>query len=72
MIKKDYLTTPRGTRDVLLEECETQSWIEKRLRSCFALYGYYPVVTPGIEYLDVYSETQGNAGNEHMFKLIDN
>ena len=72
MIKKDYLTTPKGTRDILLEECEAQNWIEDRLRDSFRSYGYCPVVTPGIEYLDVYAEAPGNTGSEHMFKLVDN
>ena len=69
---KDYLTTPKGTRDILLEECETQNWIEDKLKDCFQGYGYAPVITPGIEYLDVFAESPGNAGNEHMFKLVDN
>ena len=69
---KDYLTTPKGTRDILLEERETQSWIEGQLESVFRSYGYHPVITPGIEYLDVYAAAPGNVGSEHMFKLIDN
>ncbi len=69
---KEYLSTPKGTRDVLLDECETQSWIEDRLKACFRSYGYNQVITPGIEYLDVYADAPGNAGIEHMFKLIDN
>ena len=71
-MKNDYLTTPKGTRDILLEECEAQSWIEGRLNKSFKGYGYSPVITPGIEYLDVYAEAPGNAGSEHMFKLVDN
>ena len=68
----DYLTTPQGTRDILLEEGETQNWLEDRLTACFTQYGYGPVITPGVEYLDVYAEAPGNTGNEHMFKLLDN
>ncbi|MCL1804857.1 MAG: ATP phosphoribosyltransferase regulatory subunit [Clostridiales bacterium] len=72
MIKKDYLSTPKGTRDILLEECEAQGRIEDRLKASFQSYGYRPVITPGIEYLDVFAEAPGNTGSEHMFKLVDN
>jgi ATP phosphoribosyltransferase regulatory subunit len=71
MINKDYLTTPKGTRDILLEECEAQNRIEESLRDSFRSYGYRPVITPGIEYLDLYAEAPGNTGSEHMFKLVD-
>ena len=69
---KDYLTTPRGTRDILLEEKETQCWIEGRIEEGFRSFGYHPVITPGIEYLDIYANAPGNTGSEHMFKLVDN
>lgn len=72
MIQKDYLTTPKGTRDILLEECEAQGWIEEKLTENFKSYGFFQVITPGIEYLDVYAEAPGNTGSEHMFKLMDN
>jgi ATP phosphoribosyltransferase regulatory subunit len=72
VVKKDYLNTPKGTRDVLLEECEAQNWIEARLTERFRSYGYHQAVTPGVEYLDVYADAPGNAGSEHMFKLVDN
>lgn len=68
---KDYLSTPKGTRDILLEECETQNWIEAKLEACFRKYGYQPVITPGIEYLDVFAGAPGNAGSEYMLKLVD-
>ncbi|MEL7623980.1 MAG: ATP phosphoribosyltransferase regulatory subunit [Clostridiales bacterium] len=71
-MKKDYLTTPKGAKDILPDECEAQSWIESRLKKIFKSYGYGQVKTPGVEYLDVYAEAPGNLGSEHMFKLIDN
>ncbi len=71
-MKKDYLTTPKGAKDILPEECEAQDWIETRLKKIFKSYGYGQVRTPGIEYLDIYAEAPGNLGSEHMFKLIDN
>ncbi|MCL2166049.1 MAG: ATP phosphoribosyltransferase regulatory subunit [Clostridiales bacterium] len=69
---KDYFSTPKGTRDILLEECETQNWIEAKLTEGFAKYGYTPVITPGVEYLDVFADAPGNTGSEHMFKLVNN
>ncbi|MCL1848722.1 MAG: ATP phosphoribosyltransferase regulatory subunit [Clostridiales bacterium] len=65
------MATPKGTRDILLEECETQIWLEDKLKDSFVRYGYYPVITPGIEYLDVYADAPGNAGSEFMLKLIN-
>ena len=66
------LITPKGTKDILLEECEAKRWIEARLRQVYTGYGYNEVVTPGIEFLDVFQAGVCNPGSENMFKLIDN
>lgn len=65
------LVTPKGTKDILLEECQTGRWIEERLRKIFVGYGYQEVITPGIEFLDVFQDKEVNVGCEDMFKLID-
>jgi ATP phosphoribosyltransferase regulatory subunit len=65
------LITPKGTKDILLDECQTRRWIEQKLRKVFIGYGYQEVITPGIEFLDVFQRNEVNTGCEDMFKLID-
>lgn len=66
-----HLNTPKGTKDILLEECKTRRSIEKKLTEVFEGYGYSEVITPGLEFIDVFL-TQGKLhGYEDMYKLID-
>lgn len=57
-MKKYCKITPEGTRDLLFEECLTYRNIEKLLAGVFQSRGFHEVITPGLEYYDVFS--QGN------------
>ena len=63
--------TPEGTRDLLFEECEARRTVEGILSRVFAGRGFTEVVTPGLEFLDVYSLKNGAIPVEDMYKLTD-
>ncbi len=63
--------TPEGTRDLLFEECEARRTVEGILSRVFTGRGFTEVVTPGLEFLDVYSLKNGAIPVEDMYKLTD-
>lgn len=70
-MKNNSRLTPEGTRDVLFEESEAQSHIEKSLRTFFYGKGFREVRTPGIEFYDVFGATDKYFPPESMYKLSD-
>lgn len=64
--------TPEGTKDVLFKESKAQREVERRLSELFLLRGYSEVITPGIEYYDVFSMKGISIPQEEMFKTTDN
>ncbi|MDF3002518.1 MAG: hisZ [Bacillota bacterium] len=70
-MKKYDRITPEGTRDLLFRECEAQRKITETLRSTFEGKGYHEVITPGIEFYDVFSSNSRYFPQESIYKLID-
>ncbi len=68
---KNLKNTPEGTRDILFDECERMRLVEAKLSRLFSLRGYHEVITPGIEYYDVFSTDGGYISPQSMFKLTD-
>lgn len=64
--------TPEGTRDILLGECRVQREVQKRLSRVFTLRGYHEVLTPGLEYYDVFSLSGAALPQQEMYKTTDN
>ena len=64
--------TPEGTRDLLFEECQTIRWVTAQLAEEFKSRGYGEVMTPSIEFFDVFSANSTYFPQESMYKLIDN
>lgn len=64
--------TPEGSRDFLFEECDDRKNVEATLSALYKENAYRKVITPAIEFFDVF--TSGNAGIEadDMYKLTDN
>lgn len=63
--------TPEGTRDYLFEECRSRHRIEKKLSDIFSARGFREVVTPGLEYYDVFDPAFSGIGQEVLFKMSD-
>ena len=70
-MKKYGKVTPEGTRDLLFEECIAHRNVENILASVFQSRGFHEVITPGLEYYDVFSIDCFGLPQEFMYKLTD-
>ncbi len=70
-MKQNRCSTPLGTKDLLLEESLIRRDIENTLSSLFMRRGFSEVMTPGIEYLDVFLGDTPSLPVETMYKLTD-
>ncbi len=65
------LITPEGTRDLLFDECVARNTEEEKLRTLFTSYGYSEVITPALEFYDVFNMKARSFRQEAMYKLVD-
>lgn len=70
-MKRYDLITPEGTRDLLFNDCIARRAVEEKLAGIFKGFGYSEVVTPGIEFFDLFSGSSRNFRQESMYKLTD-
>lgn len=70
-MKRYDLLTPEGTRDLLFDECVALRKVESKLINIFLSHGYAEVVTPGLEFFDVFSTKSRYFSQESMYKLTD-
>lgn len=70
-MKRYDLITPEGTRDLLFTECLARRAVENKLKKLFTGFGYSEVVTPGIEFYDLFSGSSRNFQQENLYKLVD-
>lgn len=63
--------TPEGSRDYLFEECDDRRNVEQILSQLYKDNGYRKVITPAIEYFDVFSSGGNGVKSQKMFKLSD-
>jgi ATP phosphoribosyltransferase regulatory subunit len=66
-MKKYNLITPEGTRDLLFDECKARREIETMLMELFESEGFSEVITPSLEFYDVFESFP----QESMYKLSD-
>ena len=63
--------TPDGTRDLLFGECVSRGEAVSRLTTMFRARGYRQVITPAIEFYDVFGSSAAHFPQENMYKLTD-
>lgn len=63
--------TPEGSRDYLFEECDDRRNIEKILAELFKENSYKKVITPSIEFFDVFRNDGSTALADEMYKFTD-
>ena len=63
--------TPEGTKDLLFEECLIHRAVERKLTAVFAARGFHEVVTPGMEFMDVFDPEVSGIAPEIMYKMSD-
>ena len=71
-MKKFNKITPEGTKDILLQECLSQRTVSERLTHIFRMRGYNEVITPGMEYYDVFDAPNAAIPQYEMYKYTDN
>lgn len=70
-MRKNRCSTPLGTKDLLFEDSFIRRDIENKLSKLFMCHGFSEVMTPGIEYLDVFVGEHPAVPVETMYKLTD-
>ncbi len=70
-MKKYSKITPEGSRDYLFEECDDRRKVERELSDIFKENGYRKVITPSIEFFDVFESDNTGISPDEMFKLTD-
>ena len=71
-MKKYLKITPEGTKDFLFAECSAMDDICGTIEKVFVSRGFKKVITPGIEFYDVFSVPCSGISQEEMFKFSDN
>lgn len=71
-MKRFNKVTPEGTKDILFEECLAQREVSARLERVFKMRGYNEVITPGLEYYDVFDLKNAAIPQYEMYKATDN
>ncbi len=70
-MKRYSKITPQGSRDYLFEECDDRRKVEHELSVLFKDNNYRKVITPAIEYFDVFKSDNVGIESEMMFKMSD-
>lgn len=63
--------TPEGTRDRLFGECVERAQVQNRLTGLFDQRGYTEIMTPDVEFYDVFTLAGNSIPQESMLKLVD-
>lgn len=71
-MKKYLKITPEGTRDFLFAESSALDDICGQIENVFVNRGFKKVITPGIEFYDVFNVSCSGISQESMFKMTDN
>ena len=69
-MKINDLITPEGTKDLLFNECITRQNIENKIHAIFKSGGYSELITPCIEFYDVFTHNSSHFSQEKLFKLM--
>lgn len=59
----------RGLQDLLPEQMLARQWMIDVIRSVYELYGFVPLSTPAIEYLEVLSGSAGEEAQKSIFRV---
>lgn len=66
-----HINTPEGTRDRLFAECLERRQVQGVLVNLFRRRGYAEVITPEVEFYDLFVQSGSPLPQETMLKIID-
>lgn len=61
----------RGLRDLMPADVLAREWMLGKIRQVYELYGFVPVATPAIEYLDVLGGSAGEEAQQSIFHVTN-
>lgn len=70
-IRRYERATPEGTRDLLFEECAARREVESTLSGLFKARGYNRVITPTLEFFDVFDRESAGMPLETLYNVTD-
>ncbi len=70
-IEEQLLHTPEGMRDIYDEECANRKTVSEKILAAMHQNGYVDVITPGIEFFDVFRKERGTVPGNEMFRFFD-
>lgn len=62
-------TTPQGTRDLMIKECNSLRKLQTQLNNVFHHWGYDEIMTPMVEYYDTFTIAQMK--ETEVYKILD-
>ncbi len=65
------VNTPEGTRDRLFNECKARRNAEAAITGVFQEYGYSEIITPEVEFYNMFVQTGNPLPEESMVKITD-
>ncbi|MDO5558571.1 MAG: ATP phosphoribosyltransferase regulatory subunit [Oscillospiraceae bacterium] len=69
---KNYdLITPEGTNDILFKECIVRRNLEKSVSELFYMRGYNEIITPALEFFDLFNLNSRHFPQEDLYKMVD-
>ncbi|MDP4089679.1 MAG: ATP phosphoribosyltransferase regulatory subunit [Bacillota bacterium] len=63
---------PDGTRDILFKDCADKVRIQETLKKVYIKRGFSEIITPTLEFYDVFDGEKAGIEQEKMYKLLDN
>ncbi|SMC37103.1 ATP phosphoribosyltransferase regulatory subunit [Papillibacter cinnamivorans] len=70
-MKPFSVSTPEGTKDLLYSDCLARRGVQAALGSLFRRRGYSEIITPEVEYYDLFLQSGNPLPQEAMRKLVD-
>lgn len=65
------ISTPEGTRDLLFSACRALRQTETAIREALENREYHEIITPSVEYYDVFAQANPELDQQRMLKIID-
>ena len=62
MMNRYQISTPEGTRDLLFGPARRLRTVEQRVRQSLESRGYSEVITPAVEFYDVFAQANPTVG----------
>ncbi len=70
-MKKNLRITPEGTKDYLFKECIALNSVCKKIEKVFVNHQFHQVITPGLEFYDLFAPELSGISAESMYKTTD-